>query len=450
MKFSARGVVVASALAVSSGAVAQNAAQWRVEDGGNGHWYRVSVVEPPSDFDSKLALANGQGGSLASISDQAENDFIFNSALASGLSQGRVCIGGRRCGGCDWRWTDGTEWSYSNWGPGEPGNPGDVHAEMFISTGSPRLWADVWDWDSSVSSFVIEWSADCNNDGIVDYGQIRAGELADTNANNIPDCCEQGFDCRFQAVQWRVKDGGNGHWYEGVLTGANTWSSARTSAIARGGALASLESVSERAWVFDTFSHARSPRLYVNQHATSGPVFGPWIGAYQDPMGAEPDGGWRWLTGSRFDPHESACCNDDSGCALDEDRLHLYWYAEIGQMSWNDLPDEHCGQRPIASIVEYSADCNNDGIVDYGQIRAGELADTNANNIPDCCEGGQSCDPCAGDVDNSGSVNGVDLAAVLGNWGTNGGKYPGADTNHDGIVDGIDLAQVLGGWGPCP
>jgi hypothetical protein len=99
--------------------------------------------------------------------------------------------------------------------------------------------------------------------------------------------------------------------------------------------------------------------------------------------------------------------------------------------------------------VEWSADCNADGIVDYGQIRAGELADTNTNNIPDCCESGTSCNGCPGDVDGSGAVNGVDLAAVLGNWGTNGGKYPGADTNHDGVVDGVDLAQVLGNWGSC-
>jgi hypothetical protein len=39
-------------------------------------------------------------------------------------------------------------------------------------------------------SFVVEWSADCNSDGIVDYGQILRGELADDNDNNIPDVCE--------------------------------------------------------------------------------------------------------------------------------------------------------------------------------------------------------------------------------------------------------------------
>ena len=100
-------------------------------------------------------------------------------------------------------------------------------------------------------------------------------------------------------------------------------------------------------------------------------------------------------------------------------------------------------------VVEYSADCNSDGIVDYGQIRAGELVDANANNIPDCCERSVSCTPCPGDIDESGAVNSVDLAAVLANWGTEGGKYPRADVNSDGFINSSDLAAVLSEWGPC-
>jgi hypothetical protein len=39
-------------------------------------------------------------------------------------------------------------------------------------------------------SYLIEWSADCNNDGLVDYGQILNGQLADSDANGVPDACE--------------------------------------------------------------------------------------------------------------------------------------------------------------------------------------------------------------------------------------------------------------------
>ena len=48
---------------------------------------------------------------------------------------------------------------------------------------------------------IIEWSADCNSDGIVDYGQIRAGELEDANGNNIPDCCEQSTSCPINLIE---------------------------------------------------------------------------------------------------------------------------------------------------------------------------------------------------------------------------------------------------------
>ena len=49
----------------------------------------------------------------------------------------------------------------------------------------------------------------------------------------------------------------------------------------------------------------------------------------------------------------------------------------------------------------------------------------------------------------SGTVDGVDLAAILATWGTDGGKYPRADVDGSGVVDGADLAIVLGDWGPC-
>jgi hypothetical protein len=56
---------------------------------------------------------------------------------------------------------------------------------------------------------------------------------------------------------------------------------------------------------------------------------------------------------------------------------------------------------------------------------------------------------CPADIDESGAVNSVDLAAVLSNWGSDGGKYPRADVDGDGTVSSTDLAAVLSAWGPC-
>jgi len=57
---------------------------------------------------------------------------------------------------------------------------------------------------------------------------------------------------------------------------------------------------------------------------------------------------------------------------------------------------------------------------------------------------------CLADISGNGSVDGVDLAAVLGAWGSPAGGKSGADIDGDGIVNGSDLAYVLSGWGPCP
>jgi hypothetical protein len=102
------------------------------------------------------------------------------------------------------------------------------------------------------------------------------------------------------------------------------------------------------------------------------------------------------------------------------------------------------------AVFEWSADCDGNGVVDYGEIMDGTLADTNANGVPDCCDDEGSCDPCPGDLNASGTVDAEDLAYVLFAWGTDGGKTPEADITRDGIVDANDLSMVLGTWGACP
>jgi hypothetical protein len=54
---------------------------------------------------------------------------------------------------------------------------------------------------------------------------------------------------------------------------------------------------------------------------------------------------------------------------------------------------------------------------------------------------------CPGDLDGDGSVNGVDLGIILGNWDT---ANPISDLNGDGATNGLDLGILLGGWGTCP
>ena len=196
LKNSARVAVMAvTAVVTANGALAGDAVQWRVADGGNGHWYRIDSIDADADYQSKVDYAHSRGATLTSISDSKESQFVSMAAQTSGVTC-RLVIGGRRsCVSCNWNWIDGSAWTYSNWGSGEPGNGGAVHAEMFVGFGQPGSWADVDDADGSCPQMMLEWSADCNADNIVDYGQILNGTLPDTNTNNIPDCCEPGNNC---------------------------------------------------------------------------------------------------------------------------------------------------------------------------------------------------------------------------------------------------------------
>lgn len=229
------------------------------------------------------------------------------------------------------------------------------------------------------------------------------------------------------AVQWRVEDGGNGHWYELVNHNQLCWSDARAACEARGGYLVTLNSSAEN-------------ELH---RASVGPTAACYIGAFQDlsaPDFSEPGGGWRWVTGEAFVPiwHPG----QPDGFASQNNVAST-------PNGWHDgFP---CGGPLVALYgIEWSTDCTNDGIVDYGQILSGEFEDTNSNGVPDCCDEETSCAPCVGDIDGSGAINGVDLATIMNAWNTDGGKYPAADIDGSGVVDAIDLAFVLSNWGPCP
>jgi hypothetical protein len=231
------------------------------------------------------------------------------------------------------------------------------------------------------------------------------------------------------AVQWRVEDGGNGHWYARNHAGL-TWAAAHSAAVLMGGGLATTTSAGELAFIRTTLLQDGFPC---------------WLGGTIDcsAVGEVCCTGcvWRWTSGEPFDVSWTGWIGDN---AYTTERL------VTNGVGFDDMcsPCSVQDYRP-PSIVEWSADCNNDGLVDFGQIRAGELDDANGNNIPDCCEGGASCN-CPGDVIPDGVVDGVDLAAVLGQWGSAGDKSFSADANGDGTVDAGDLSIVLNGWGACP
>jgi hypothetical protein len=438
------GVTAAAVVGIAATvAGAQSAAvQWKVEDGGNGHWYARN--SQPTTWAQATACATTIGGALATTTTQLELDFVRLHLITDGavcwLGGTIDCSGANDvcCTNCVWRWSNGETFDLSWYG----WNPDNGYTtERLVTNGT--TFDDMCS-PCNVQDFqppsIIEWSADCNSDGIVDYGQCHDGTLADYNGNNIPDCCELGETCVVSSypVQWRVEDGGNGHWYD-----QQTWIGPKSivdisaSYVALIGAHAvTLTSASENEFVFRAVHSRTSDATHAGYSI---------LGGYQD-VGAsdysEPAGGWRWVTGEpmtylNWGPgFPDNCCYGES----------VLQYPSAAY--WNDAETAGvpAGHR-YRVIIEWEADCNNDNIVDYGQILQGQLADANTNGIPDICEQPQCQDA---DITNNQIIDGADLGAMLAFWGPVNPVLPQADINRDGDVNGADLGILLSLWGPCP
>ena len=234
------------------------------------------------------------------------------------------------------------------------------------------------------------------------------------------------------ALQRRVEDGGNGHWYalDSIKRG---WSESRQAAIFVGGDLACLESAQENAFVQSVTPE--DPKDGVQE-------FVAWIGLIRDCSTCDwywvtqPDATLEWLNWAPGEPNYPQLSHNGGEMYRDPHPLGGQW----NNASINDL---------WPSIVEWSADCNGDGIVDYGQIRDGTFADTDGNGVPDCCDVKEPCDPCLGDITGNGVVDAADLGILLAVWNTDGKSNPEADINGDGTVNAADLGILLGAWGSC-
>jgi hypothetical protein len=86
-------------------------------------------------------------------------------------------------------------------------------------------------------------------------------------------------------------------------------------------------------------------------------------------------------------------------------------------------------------------DCDDDGTIDMEEILLDPSLDADGDGELDACD-------CLGDIDDSGAVDAVDLAALLNAWGDCEGCP--ADFNGDGEVGAVDLALLLNAWGECP
>jgi formylglycine-generating enzyme required for sulfatase activity len=264
-----------------------------------------------------------------------------------------------------------------------------------------------------------------------------------------------GVTAQSTAVQWTVASGGNGHWYELVISRSITWPSAKDACEQRGGHLVTPTTPTENALVTQLGNRADHPTAWVDDFG--GNAQGPWLGGYQ-PIDAQIAQPWAWVTGEPWTWAGWAPGEPNGGYGPGVTFTGMLGYANSNYYrGWFDgvTTDYSTYPLPLSYIIEWSADCNSDNIVDYGQILSGQLADTNTNGIPDICECAThpelgAC-RCVGDIVTDGVVNGADLGTLLAYWGlTTSAPYSQAsDINVDGRVDGADLGRLLSNWGAC-
>ncbi len=120
----------------------------------NGHSYQ-RFDTGMSWTSAKTACAN-LGGHLATITSQAENDWIWTNLGASGS----IWLGGTDSAvEGTWTWITGEPWNYSNWGSGQPDNSRGDQNYLDFWDGALGKWDD--DRDSTSHSFVCEWDGIC-------------------------------------------------------------------------------------------------------------------------------------------------------------------------------------------------------------------------------------------------------------------------------------------------
>lgn len=439
-------VALVAALSFGGSALGQSAVEWRVSDGGNGHWYATMDA---ATGDAAIPLAQSLGGHLATISGSAENDFIRSLYLATGRQWawiGLRQVKGQKTPGSGWHWITGEPMSYTNWtshgGAFPTGAPDDSPCALppwgiendqanqgvmdstgrwdDMEAGTPICGSPVWN-----NIAIVEWDADCNGDGLVDFGQIRAGELEDANLNNVPDCCEQGLPC-----------------------GPNL--------LANGG----FETGPEQAcgWICIGVGSTMLPGWSVTLHTvdrmrTSPPACPPegWLaseGQYSVDLNGCSVGGRMEQTiptivGRRYAVAVQLTVN--AGWNRGDLRIH----AGSQSFDFTAFRVKKAIQPWSRKIVVFTASAATTTIAfeslnrEFATQWAGPVIDdARVVLLPEL--------PCPGDVTGDRVVNGVDLAAVLDAWGTPGSGQFDTDVNGDGIVNGVDLAEVLGAWGQCP
>ncbi len=333
------------------------AMQWPVSQGGNDHWYAVYALDGSKTFEEAQATAIALGGYPATITSDAESEFIRTRAtptfLGGPTAFGLVQAPGSAEPAGGWGWSNGEPLGYTNWNPGEPNNVGSENWGVVYPNGK---WND--DRDS--------------------FGNV----LVEFNS-----------DPQLNTATWTTAEGGNGKTYSAVILPTRvTWQQAKVYAESLGAQLVSMETQAELQWIYRRFA------AFTNMWTMTGYNVGPWVGLSRE------SGDWLWQSGEPVT--ESPWLPGEPNLTGD---FACFYGGGDGPLPGLDDTFEANARRAL--IIEFPAppclgDIDNDGIVggaDLGLMLGSWGA----------CPSG----PCLADLNNDGVITGSDLGLLLGQWG---------------------------------
>jgi hypothetical protein len=142
--------------------------QWKIEDGGNGHYYEAVIASHTMSWYEAKSDAESRGGYLATITSEEENEFIEKSNLLISSSTPGYFLGGfqQPFPNGDWQWITGEEWIYQNWaispdGGHEPSGEGEVlmvwtYGDLVYPDVVEGKWNDTWPLTERLGSYILE------------------------------------------------------------------------------------------------------------------------------------------------------------------------------------------------------------------------------------------------------------------------------------------------------
>ena len=127
----------------------------------NGHYYYLYDSNDIRTWDGAEAFCNAQGGHLATISSQAENDFIYSVMRKAGYTSAYFGLYDASGTNTSYKWVTGEPFTYSNWHDGEPNGWSERYG-MFYWKYEDGKWNDGDFGGYTVNggrAFICEWDS---------------------------------------------------------------------------------------------------------------------------------------------------------------------------------------------------------------------------------------------------------------------------------------------------